>query len=359
MKKDNKKGLLNVTVMLAVITLVTWVLLLVIQILTVGVEFSDLIDNIMGNLLGILPPIIIFNFIYEYLTKETIAKEMSETITSTLMSNPEAIDNFSMETKKNFIETTIGTIVGEESKESVYNVVAPYLNNEYNIKKYFKYNITLRDYTKVGSIFKNDNYISVQESLVYRKRFSKNRSLNNVFRLGYFLSEAKLDQELRTENYIFRENLVIGKSELDQLMEYTRDEKINFILNEMNIKVLVDNEIAQLRDVIIDENGIDILYQSNHVVSDEYKIDISFSMPQLKGYSEFMVSINEPTFSPLIQFFYPENTMRVKMFSFINEGDTAVTANAMRTSGICDISLEGKWIYPMSGVIFVVENICE
>ncbi len=48
--------------------------------------------------------------------------------------------------------------------------------------------------------------------------------------------------------------------------------------------------------------------------------------------------------------------MNVKMYSFINEGNSAMTANAMKTSGMCDVSLEGKWIYPMSGIIFIVEN---
>ncbi len=72
-----------------------------------------------------------------------------------------------------------------------------------------------------------------------------------------------------------------------------REEKIAFISNEMSVKVFIDDELSMLRDVIIDENGIDVLFQSNHQEnSNENKVDVSFFMPQLKGHSEFMVSIN-------------------------------------------------------------------
>ena len=85
--------------MLALITLVAWVVFLAVKLLILknrgeNFDFGIVLDGIIDNLLGILPPIIIFNFAYEYLTQDYISDEMSEQITRTLMSDPRAIARF-------------------------------------------------------------------------------------------------------------------------------------------------------------------------------------------------------------------------------------------------------------------------
>ena len=88
-----------------------------------------------------------------------------------------------------------------------------------------------------------------------------------------------------------------------------------------------------------------------------HSIEISFAMPQAKGRSEVLVSIGEPTYSPIIQLSYPETLMTVKAFSFLNEAKGASIEQASHNSGNYEFCIQDKWIYPMSGVVFVIDDI--
>lgn len=87
-REKNRKSRKYATIMLALFTLIAWVIFLAIKLLILSsrgeeFDFSIVLDGIIDNLLGILPPIIIFNFAYEYLTQDYVSEEMSEQITQT------------------------------------------------------------------------------------------------------------------------------------------------------------------------------------------------------------------------------------------------------------------------------------
>ncbi len=358
MKKKN--SILSITVILAILVFALWLLLLIYKYFTTGISADQVIDDIMANLVGMLIPIIIFNFVYEYLTKDKIAEDMSQTITETLMANAQSIATFSQETKEAFVETTVGTIVGDEYKSMAYDVIKPYLKNHFNIRPFFKYNFILREYDICDPIFTKEKYMQVYESLVFKRKYAPGKSLPQKFAIGFFTDAERLDSELRSENYIFSENFKIDSTEMDSLKAFTNEKRLDYIKNNMGVQVFINDNEAQITDINVGDFGMDINFISNHTKNKDdeqlYKVEITFNMPQKKGISEILVSLTEPTFSPLIQLSYPESTMKVKMHSFLNGGDDALVQNAMRSTGVCDICLENTWIYPVSGVIFIIEN---
>ena len=89
----------------------------------------------------------------------------------------------------------------------------------------------------------------------------------------------------------------------------------------------------------------------------EHSVEISFAMAQSKGHSEFLVSINEPTYAPIIQLSYPENSMSVKAYSFLNDGDESSVERATHNVGTYEFCIQNKWIYPVGGVVFVIDDI--
>ena len=354
MKKG--KSLKSITIMLAIITTAVWLIMLLAKYIISGVDISALFDDITANILGILPPIILFNFLYEYLTREHVADEMTEQITKTLMSSPETIELFEDESKRTFVRTTVQALVGEEESEMVCGVIEPYLGLQYNTRRFFRYNITLRDYEN-DPLFSNTRYMRVYEDLKYKKHYIGTNKLPRNFSVGFFVSNEEMDKELHGQTFLFRENLKIDPEDLDKLVSMSPSEQFQFVSQKMALNVFINDNKSVLQNVVITHNGIQAVFSSEHEESSrELSIEVVFNMPQLKGYSEFLISINEPTFSPMIQLSYPESAMIVTMFPFLNDGAECLVQNAMRNAGSCDIFLQDKWIYPMSGVVFIIED---
>lgn len=357
MKKDQRKrSMQSITVMLFVITLLIWVVLLFLKIILWGISAEELIEDIISNILGILPPMLIFNFIYEYLTKDHIADEISEQITKTLLGNSDSIEGFNTKDKIRFVKNTIGSLVGQDSAEMVNAVVEPYITNQYNIRTFFKYTIILRDYSE-SELFSSDEYMKIYENFKYKKKYIGEGSLPEQLHIAFIYKNHELDLALRNRKYIFQENLSVAEKELNALIALSDEEKLRFVKNEMCISMYIDERVAEIKNVTIDESGIDIEYESHHDKGiDSHSIEINFAMPQLKGYGEFLVSITEPTYSPIIQLSYPESTMNVTAFSFLNDGDESSVEQATHNIGNYEFCIRDRWIYPMSGVVFMISD---
>ncbi len=354
-KSKSRKTQKYVTIMLAALTTIIWAIFLIAKYFITGVNFSELLDNIMGNVLGILPPIIIFNFAYEYFTRDYVSSEMSEQITETLMGDRETIKLFSEKAKKDFIGATLSTLVAEEEFDMVYGVIEPYLNSRYGIKKNFRYTITLKEYT-ANRFFPPDKYIKINEMLTFKKCFVGSNRLPASFSIGFFSDDKKLDKELRGQSYIFRESFKVDSEDIEKLKCLSPDEQRDFVSKFMELRLLVGKREAAIRDVYIDNYGIDVCFESSHnTEATELDIQISFSMPQLTSHREFLVSITEPTYSPTIQLYFPD-AFNVTMFPFLNDKDETLIQNAMPISGLCDINLQEEWVYPIGGVVFLIDK---
>lgn len=355
--KKRKRSMKTITVMLFLITALLWISLFLIKSIFWGIDKQAMIDDIISNILGILPPMLLIDFVYEYLTKENMADEIGEQITQTLIGSSDAIEAFKDEDKVKFVQNTVRHIVGDESAEMVNAVIDPYITHQYNIKNFFKYTIILRTYMN-NPLFDDSKYFKVYEDLKYKKTYIGDCLSKDEINIAFIMKDHLLDSALRNQKFIFQENLSINEPEIKKLMDFSQEERINFVKDEMQFTLFIDDVLCTIKKVSITNDGIFISFISEHDVSlNSHSIEISFAMPQAKGRSEVLVSIGEPTYSPIIQLSYPETLMTVKAFSFLNEAKGASIEQASHNSGNYEFCIQDKWIYPMSGVVFVIDDI--
>ncbi len=342
--------------MLFVITLLLWGVLFLVKLAVWGLDGQNLIEEIISNMLGIIPPLLIFDFGLEYLTRDDMADEVSEKIVQTLMGESDAIDVFKDEDKVKFVKNTVTHLVGEESSMMVNEVIDPYITNKYNIKTYFKYSIVIRNYIN-SDIFSEDKYMKVYEDLKYKRTFIGNNRLSKEINIAFIMKDHALDDALRSLRYIFQENFAINETEFERLCSLTDLQLIDFVSKEMQLTLYIDNNLCEIRYVKINLDALIITLISEHDVEmEQHNVELSFSMPQSKKQSEILISINEPTYSPLIQLSYPESNMNVKVYSFLNAGCNASVTEASHNIGTYEFCIQDKWIYPMSGVVFVINE---
>ena len=155
-----------------------------------------------------------------------------------------------------------------------------------------------------------------------------------------------------------RESLVITPDDLDRLIALSPKERTHFVENEMALKVFIDHQACKVVDVSISHLGIDVVIESSHSrKKKEIVVDINFCMPQIKRRTTFLVSITEPTYSPAVQFTYPRESFNVTMYPFFSDTGDALVEEADRGAGTCDVFIQEKWVYPMSGIVFVIDEI--
>lgn len=365
-KRIRKKSKKQAVMMLAAITSVVWLVLLFVKIIVsyyIGdpVELAEIFDGVLDNILGILPPIILIDFAFEAATQDFVSEEMSEQITSALMSNEETIRRFDDEAKRNFLNTTIATLTthGEREADMAINAIAPYIKSRYNLRKHFDYAITLWDYPE-NYMLPNEHYMMVTEKLRYEKQYIVSEVLGESFRIGFFAENKDLDLHLRKDEYLFREALTIDPKDLEMLSNLSDQEKIDFVTNEMGLKLRIDRNIPVIQNVVINDLGIDVLLSCDHDRSkDTFFIEIEFGMPQLRQRTTFLVSVSEPTYGVDIRLSYPRNRYTINMFPFFNDLADALVEEADHGIGNCDVHIREKWVYPMSGIVFNIDALSE
>lgn len=150
-------------------TVAVWVLLLIIKLAVAarsGLPFSEAFrtigDGIFDNILGILPPILLFDFGLEYIQQDKVYEEMTEQITGTIMSRPEVINSFDFDAKKRFVDATVLSMVDMDKDECAMalGAIEPYLNDKYDIKTRFEYFIDIND-CDCFDCFKPEKYMLV------------------------------------------------------------------------------------------------------------------------------------------------------------------------------------------------------
>ena len=359
-KKRNKQNLKFITVMLAAITIIVWISLLFYKYTTTGVDFNLLLDDVIANILGILPPIIIFNFAYEYFTKDYVAEDMSEQMMETLTGNVSMMDNFKEDVRRSFIKSTISSLVGEDKTQMVYGVINPYIDDSpYNMRDEFQYHIEIshyRDQRMLGcDIFDYRKYYMLTERLSYRKHLANKDDIPKTIRIGLFVETSKTEKELRGKEYLFRENLKIDQSDLQTLVKLSDMEKKNFVINCLKLQLKIDDTVAEISNVSITDIGISVDFTlSKAIKNSTFSIAVGFRIPQEKNHSEFLVSIPEPTYAPNIIFTYQPDTTEVVAYQFLNS-DPQLVNNTESIKGQYNIHPK-EWIYPVKGVLFVIND---
>lgn len=345
-------------IFLGIITICIWIVMFLIKHFVFGVEWDGLFNDILANILGILPPIIIFNFAYEYITRDSVSEETSAKIAEVLMSDADTIALFDEEPKKQFLIATLNSLVeNKQEVDMIYGVMEPYIEQIYNIRKNFEYEIGVKEYRQ-GDKYSPEKYFKVRENLHFQKIYMGNNRAPSQIRVGFMTDLAELDEKLRSQEYIFRENLSMTPEDIGEIMKMSKEELLRWVAEELHLKVMINGDICSLYSAVMMGNclSLDFNMPKDFGGSNEMSFGIEFVMPQLRDKMDFLVSISEPTYNPYIKFDYPEDIVDVEMFPFMNDGAEALVKNAQNDMGECKIRLRDKWIYPISGVVFVMKE---
>ena len=357
---------------------VTFAILIVLILVSVANDFfssEEFIVNILHNIIGILPPLLIFDFFNEKLTRDASAMEMSNKITETLMSNPETLDLFTEEQRKHFLQSTIESIGRDKD---ITEMITDNLENyfitdiQYKIRTEFIYNFELNQELPAAYdvLPGKEDCFYVQEKLHYKVKYLNQRhsSLSaNEVRIGFLFNNMNLDNVLRDrkddseyEKCLFRESLSISQEGIDyfyDLQKNNKDELIKQFKAMFKLDLQVDGFKGQITDVVVNSSGILVkLHTAHDVKLLEHTIRIIFHMPMRWG-SVIEVAIVDPTKAPKISLSYPEDVMDVDMYSFLSKGEeSALEVAHEHQNGIYDIVLNSEWMYPISGMVFTVNR---
>lgn len=362
-----------------------------------GFSLVELIQNIVGNLMGVFGAFLVFDIAHEKLSKDSYAGEVSEQILDTLMYHPEAMELYENEQKKKFVNAFIQSIV-EDSDAS--EMIVSYLDNylltaedfekeekkitekDCRIRTEFSYRFVLD--AKRSSAFSDlcapidpeknrDPYFYVQEELNYKTKYlsEKGNNLNqNELTIGYIYDSAGLDRFLRGNehgknnslltNCIFRESLDIDEADRKMFEECGEDkEKLIVLVKKMFRPHLnIDRFKGVVTDVeVIRDVGLFVKFSVGHDTGAlEHSVDIVFHMPK-KWDTLVEVVLVEPTKEPMISISYEEDEMDVEMYSFLNKSEASSYDNTYESeNGVYSISLTGEWVFPISGVVFPVKR---
>lgn len=277
-------------------------------------------------------------------------REMRELLTS-----QELMERLPDDVKKDIIHQAIWSMLEKDNGQMVYDMLAPYLDKKFNIRTRFRYNITLREsFNFRNESIDNDKYYQMQERLSYTKQYLSEPPKKN-FSITFTTELAELDEKLRRGDYLFSENLLIDKEDIDVLSAFNEEEKLEFYTKTMKVKISINGEGLQPDSLDIQEGGILANYTMPHGAEENCLVDvkIQFIMPHRKGGSSFFASISEPTYSPEVSFTYPEDEVQVQMIPFLNQRITAKGAEDF--DGDRGFEVRDEWVMPMSGAVFIIQ----
>lgn len=356
---------------LYVLTLAVWVGLVIYSFINNLLTFNELIVDIIISLVGVLPPILLFDFFNEKLSKDASAIEMSNKITETLMSNPETLDLFTAEQKEQFILSTIQSIAKDEDvtemiNDSVHNFL--FSSKDLRIRSQFFYDFELHENLPAafdGYIHNKSDYFYVQEKLNYKVKYISdlaNTTKANYIKIGFSFSNSYLDSALREnganpffENCIFREALDIKSCDIDNFKTAISDKTLFQQLFKLDLQI--DHFSGCLENVEVSDYGVVCLFKVDHDVdAKEHQIRVIFHMPKIWG-SALEVSLVDPVKAPKISLSYPEDSMTVEMYSFLSKNkESSIEIAHEHLNGIYDVALSNEWVYPISGIVFTINK---
>lgn len=380
-KQDRKKAdLLNAVrrerkknyAILYTVTLLIWVLLMTFSFYKGYFTGKEFVVNMVNNIIGILPPILIFDFFNEKLSREASVVEVSNQITEALMSNPETMELFTETQKKEFIHSAVASIVRDDDAIDMINSNLQrflFADTNYRIRTEFKYTFELRESLPrvYNTVVQNlADYYYVQEQLHYKIKFLSdkvNNLKNEVVKIGFVFDNHGLDNMLREKssdeimsNCIFRETLDVRVEDIPRIKAAAMD-KAQF-QQLLKLDLQIDQSKGVLEDVAVCESGIVCYFRAadfDRALS-EHTVRIIFHMPKQWG-SVLEIALMDPVRAPHISVSYPEDAMQVEMYSFLSEAkESSLDVAHEHLNGVYDVMLGSEWVYPISGVIFSVQH---
>lgn len=273
------------------------------------------------------------------------------------LADPKYAEFLPKELKYKILRGAIDSFLDEWNGKIFTSILDRMSGQTYNIRTKFRYEIEINEEFRFrGLDIDEDKYYELSESFSYSKKFLKG-SPDKEFWISFATNLDELDSALRDENFFFSENLLMDREDMRLLSALDEDEKMDFYLSTMRVKINVNGVVLTPTKVIIDESGVFGRYEmSDEVVeaSDTFDVKIRFRIPQRDGDGFFFASISEPTYSPFIRFSYPEDIYDVTMIPFLNRSVTSKDTKVFE--GLRELSVEDEWVIPVSGTIFLISK---
>lgn len=353
------------------ITVVGYIYLAVVRDFT----FPDLVESVVGNLLGVFAAFILFDIAYNMLTAKESAREVSQHITKTLMGDPDTLDAFSEEDKRKFIESTVKSIVNDEDctdmvSDSINRLLD--LAHESRVRTEFRYNIIAT--TEFSSNYANfpgvaeNKYFYVEEKFDYTVKSLTGKVKNfenNRIKIGFSFEKKILDYGLNEtatfhpdlSECIFNESLEITSEAQLYLAKLSAKELKDVFVKLFTPVLSIDGKKCEISEVSMSDTSLIAgFFTDFDETSSEHAVRLVFHMPRLWN-SLFEIAIIDPTRNPQISFDYNPDKMNVTMYSFLDKKDSSNSDANESRNGLFDIDIRNKWIYPKSGIVFDVREI--
>ncbi|GAA0291964.1 hypothetical protein GGQ92_002964 [Gracilibacillus halotolerans] len=358
------KSFRNINILFFLLILFLLFIVILVNVLMGNYSWSSLYKDLFNSLVGVLIPLVLFNFAYDYLTQKQKDRELSEKLTETMLLDEEVIDQFSTESKKKFIQNSTESILGEKVGGMLYEtLIQSYLSKSYQFRQRFKYYISymeLKENMTSYAVneeqafeFSADDYYMVKQDLSFERDLTNYRDSNDV-RVGFSYKESTLDGLYQRAEFLFRENLWVDEAS-NKLLKQLDDKEVERFVKEFLEFTVHINEKPVAYEVMNNEGheGFHLLLDfPQDVPSGELsKVHIRFRMPQLKSQEKFIVVISEPTEDVEIMFMHLEDKVDVEVIPFLNEAES-ITKLPNDTIKI-DIH---DWILPRAGVVFVWDD---
>lgn len=261
------------------------------------------------------------------------------------------------ELREKILRGAISSFLDEWNAKIFTSILDKMSGQVYNIRTKFRYEIEIREGFNFREIeIDEDKYYELSETLSYTKKFLKGAP-DKTFWLSFVTNLDELDSALRDENFFFSENLLMDREDIKILSKLSNEDKEEFYLSVMRVRINVNGKVYDPVEILIDESGVFGKYEITEediFSSETLDVKIRFRIPQRDKDGYFFASISEPTFSPLIQFIYPEDAYDVTMIPFINRSVTAKEAKIFE--GVRELSVENEWVIPVGGAIFLIEK---
>lgn len=274
------------------------------------------------------------------------------------LSTPQYAALLPEELKASILRGAISSFLDEYNAKIFLSILDRMSGQVYNIRPKFRYEIEINEHFSFRDVdIDEDKYYELSESLTYSKRFLKGAP-DKSFWLSFATNLDELDSALRDENFFFSENLLVDREDMQLLCQLDDEDKRDFYLTAMRAKINVNGSVLTPQEVRIDESGIFAKYEMDDDIlaaSDTLDVKIRFRIPQRMGDGYFFASISEPTYSPFIRFLYPEDSFDITMIPFLNRSVTAKDTKIF--DGQRELAVEGEWVIPVSGAIFLIHKL--
>ncbi len=364
MKKEDRtllnRSFKNISLLFFFVVLLLLFVVILINVLLGIYSWDRLYIDMINALVGVMIPLVLFNFLYDHFTRKQKDRELSEKMTETMMLDQQIIDNFSTESKKKFIQKSTQSILGKTVGEMLYEtLIQSYLTKSYQYRHRFKYYISYIDTKKEPVyqineekqfVFDQDTYYFVRQDLSFERDLTDYKQSEDV-RIGFSYKESTLDGLYQRAEFLFRENLWVNDLHNELLKQLTDRELDLFVKKFMQFSIEINGQALPYK--VVNNQGHEgfhlLLDIPNNIPEGELsKVHIRFQMPQLKSQKKFIVMISEPTEDVEIMFMHLEDKMEVEAIPFLNEAES-ITRLPNDTIKI-DIH---DWILPRAGVVFV------